>query len=99
MGNFRDFLKISRNINFSFFEILTLLLGAVRVFSGVANLASNSHFSNPCSFRDMTFFVIFSKIFKNLDFKKFTKLEITISAVRLSQGTLRSCEFSKKPKY
>ena len=66
LGNFRDFSKISRNFflkNFSIFEILTMQLGAVRVFSGVANFASNSHFSNPCSFRDMTFFMIFSNFF------------------------------------
>ena len=92
---------------------------------------------NPCSFRDMTFFMIFSEIFKKkLDIKKFQnfedlspvigicegtlmglnilplnmfrifsqffrelgykysfiKLEITISLVRLFQGTLKSCE-------
>ena len=43
IGNFRDF------------EILALYLVAARVLSGVANLASKSHFSNSCSFRDMTF--------------------------------------------
>ena len=34
-------------------------MGTVRVLSGVANLASNSHFSNPSSFRDTMFFMIF----------------------------------------
>ena len=82
IGNFRDFSKISRQFNFK--KILTLLLGAVRVHSGVANLASNSHFSNPCSFRDMTFFMIFSKKLQKLRFKKFSILLLTI--VRVLSG-------------
>ena len=41
------------------------LLGAVRVLSRIANLASKCDGSNPCSYRDMTFFVIFSKNFQN----------------------------------
>ena len=60
----------------------------------VANLASNSHFSNHCSFQDMTFFMIFFQNFsENLDIKNFTKLEIRISVVNLCRGTLKSCEF------
>ena len=50
----------------SIFEIVTLLLGAVRLLSGVANLASKSYFSIPCSFREMTFFMI---IYKKIDLK------------------------------
>ena len=58
IGNFRDFSEKILKIQFEKilnFEILTLYLVAVRVLSGVANLASKSHFSNSCSFRDMTF--------------------------------------------
>ena len=67
IGKFPDFQNISRKFilkNFSIFEFPTLKLGAVRVLSGVANLASKSQFSYPCSFRDMKFFYDFFK--KNL---------------------------------
>ena len=78
---------------------------------GVGNLASTSHFSNPCSFRDIEnykevedlnpvvgycegtlwfFFGFFQNFSEKLDIKNFTKLEISICVVRLSQGTLRS---------
>ena len=36
----------------------------VRVLSRIANLASKYDCSNPCNFRDMTFFVVFSKKFQ-----------------------------------
>ena len=59
----------------------------------VANLASNSHFSNPCSFRDMTFFYdFFQKNFRNLDFKKFQNVEDLNPVVGYFEGTLRGCE-------
>ena len=64
IGNFRSFSKkFLENLILKIFEILTLYLGDFRVLSGFANLASNSHFSNRCSFRDMTFLMIFSKKF------------------------------------
>ena len=51
-------------------NISILLLDIVKVLSGVANLAFDFGCSNPCSFRDITFFFqIFSE---NLD-KKFHK--------------------------
>ena len=50
--------------------------GAIRVLSGVANLASHYDCSNPCSFRDITFVVIFFS--KNLNYF-FFKIWISIS--------------------
>ena len=49
-------------------------MGAVRVLSGVASLASNSHILNPCSFREMTFFMTFSKSFQRAQIKKKIRL-------------------------
>ena len=57
--NLYDF--FSQNLKFP-----TLKLGPVRKISKIANLASKYDCSNPCSFRDVTFFVIFSKIFSKL---------------------------------
>ena len=54
----------------------------------VANLTSNSHFSNSCSFRDMTFFMIF----QNLDFKRFQNVEDLNPVVGFCEGTLRACK-------
>ena len=51
-------------ILFSKFEIPSPVVVAVRGTPGVANLASKYDCSNPCSVRDMTFFVIFSKNFR-----------------------------------
>ena len=63
----------------------------------IANLSFDFGCSNPCSFRDMTFFLDFFNFFKeNLDIKIFTKLEIIISVKRLCQGTLSSCEFRRQ---
>ena len=42
-------------------EFLTLKLGAVRVLSGVANVASKYECSIFCSFRDMALSLIFSR--------------------------------------
>ena len=91
------FSKSFKNLDFkksTTFKISMLLLDIVKILSGVANLAFDYGCSNPCSFRDMTFFWIFFQIFtENLDLKNFRKLEIIISVVRLYQVTLRSCEF------
>ena len=56
------------SLKYSFFlKFFTLYLVDVRVLSGVANLASKYDCSNPFSFRDMTFFVIFqNKISKKI---------------------------------
>ena len=51
----------SQNLKFP-----TLKLGPVRVISKIGNLASKYDCSNPCSFRDVTLFVIFSKNFRKL---------------------------------
>ena len=59
------FKKISDNLRIfpSKFEIPNPVMGAFRVLSGVASLASSYDCSTLCSFRDMTFFVIFLKVF------------------------------------
>ena len=46
-----------------FLNFPTLYLDNVRVLSRIANLASKYNCSNPCSFRDMAFFVILKKSF------------------------------------
>ena len=61
-------------------EFLNLKLGAVRVLSSVANLNFNFHFSNPCTFRDMSFLMIFSKPFKTLSLQK---INLKISDLKL----------------
>ena len=66
----------------------------VRVLSRVANLAFDYGCSNPCSFRDMTFFWIFSNFFRKLRYKNLNKFEITISVVRLCQGISGVASFS-----
>ena len=57
--------KFSENLNLSFFlQILKfpmLVLGAARVLSRIANLASKYDCSIFFNFRDMTFFVVFSQ--------------------------------------
>ena len=60
------FKKISENLRIfpSKFEIPNHVMGALRELSGVASLASSYDCSNLCSFRDMTFFEIFSKGFQ-----------------------------------
>ena len=45
-------------------------------FAAVANLSSKCDGSNPCSFRDMMCFMISFFFSKNLDFDKFTRLQI-----------------------
>ena len=70
-------------------EILTLLLDIVRVLSGVANLASDYDCSNPCSFRDMTFFMILSEFEKNLNVKKFQNFKDLNPVIGICEGTLR----------
>ena len=54
-------------------------------------MASKSHFSNPCSFRDMTF-RIFSKFFREFSFNFFHKSEIPNPIVGSCQSTLKDCE-------
>ena len=44
----------------------------------VVNLAFNSHFSNPCSFRNMTLMIFSKKFSENLDLKNSTTLKISI---------------------
>ena len=56
-------------------------------------LASKSHFLNPCSFRDRSFYDFFPKNFKNLDFKKSLILRISIPVVGNCEGGLRGCVF------
>ena len=70
----------------------TLLWGAVRVHSGVANQASKYDCSNPLIFRDMAFLSFFFLVFsfsKNLDIKKLTELEFLNLVVGCCQGTAR----------
>ena len=64
-------------------------MGAVRVLSKVANLASKSHFSNPCSSRYDVFYDFFKNFFKNIDFKKFQNVEVLIHVLGYCEGTLR----------
>ena len=52
--------------------------GAIRVLSGVANLASHYDCSDPCSFRDITFVVIF---FKKLELFFCSKFEFLYPVV------------------
>ena len=51
-----------------------LLWDIVRVLSGVANLASDYICLNLCSFRDLTFFRVFSKFFRKIGYRKFHKI-------------------------
>ena len=67
--------KLTENSKFP-----TLQLIAVRVLSRVAVLAS------PCSSRDMTCFMIFSKI---LDIKKLTRIEFLNSIMGCCQGNFK----------
>ena len=75
----RSKIKFQKILNF---EILILSLGGVRVLSGLANLSSKSHFSNPCSFRHRRFHDFFKNFQKNLDNKKF-RIWLNISILLL----------------
>ena len=67
----------------------SLCLGSVKVLSGVAIFAPKYDCSNPCSFRDTTFFMIFSEIFKkNLDAKKFQNVDDLNPVIGIYEGTL-----------
>ena len=69
MTIFCDFSKkFPENLNYFFSDsgIPTLYLVPARVLPRIANLASKYDCSNPCSFRDMTIFVIFSKFFRQI---------------------------------
>ena len=67
-------------------------MGAIRVLSGVANLASKSHFSIPCSFRDLTFLCDFFENFqKNIDLKKIENFELNPVFAKC-EGNLGNCE-------
>ena len=71
------------------FEISNPVVGAIRVISRVANLASNYECSDSCSFRDTTFFVIFlQKYSKNVDYFFYSKFKILYPVVRCCQVTL-----------
>ena len=91
------FQKISENLNYDYFkknlQFPTLYLGTVRVLSRIANLASKYDCSNAYSFRDMKFFVIFSKIFrkKNYDYFK-KKFAIPNPVLGYCQSTVKDCE-------
>ena len=62
-------------------------------FWGVTNLANKYDCSNPCSFRDMTFFVIFfQKVFWKLIWFFFAKSEIPNPEVGSCQKNLKDCE-------
>ena len=73
MAFFVIFQKIFRKPPKFFFlqslKLPTLLLEAIRVLSGIANLCSNFNCSNPCSFWVLryAFFAIFEKFSKNLN--------------------------------
>ena len=76
--SFRDttfiviFQKKIRKLNEFFsseFEIRYPVLCAVRVLSGVANLASEYDGSNFCSFRDMMVFRFLPNVFRKLGFE------------------------------
>ena len=66
----RFFIIFSKNFqkfdfkNSKTLKVSSLLLNIVNVLPGVANLVSDYGCSSPCSFRDMTFFSIFFKIFQ-----------------------------------
>ena len=98
MKFFMIFSKIFlEKLNLIFFlqtlEFLNLKLGAVRVLSSVANLNFNFHFSNPCTFRDMSFLMIFSKPFKTLSLQKikFEDLRPEVGNCKSFLRTCRSC--------
>ena len=56
----------------------------------MASFAFQNDCSNPYSFRDMTFFMIFSEIFKkNFDVKKFQNFEVINPVSGMCEGTLR----------
>ena len=71
----------------------TLYLGSSRVLSRIPTLASKYDYSILCSFRDMTFYVIFSKVFflkHKLIF--FSKSEVPNPIVGYCQSTIKDCE-------
>ena len=59
-----------------------------RSTGGVANLAPKCDCSNARSFRDMTFFVIFQKTFRNLKFQIFCQI------LKIPALYLRGCQNS-----
>ena len=68
-------------------------MGAIRVLSGGANLASKSHFSNPCSFRNLTFlFDFFENFQKNIDLKKIKNFEELNPVFANCEGNLGNYE-------
>ena len=71
MTFFVIFSKIYRKLKlllvFENLKFPTLYLGPVRVLSKIANLASKYDCSLLCSFRDVTFFVIFSKFLESVN--------------------------------
>ena len=75
-------------------KFLILYLRAVKVLSGVADLASKYGCSNLCSSPKITFFfvILFQKIFRKLEFSFFSNFEIPISVVGGCQSTLRGCK-------
>ena len=74
----------------AFFIInLTLKFGAVRLYSGVANLALNCDCSNSFDFRDMAFFMIFSFFFQNLRYKKLSEHQFLNPIVGCCLGKIR----------
>ena len=71
---------------FQNFEDLNPVIGICEgTLMGLLILPPNMSAQNLVVF-EMTFFRIFSKFFRKLRYKKITKLEFTISVVRLFQG-------------
>ena len=74
-------------------KVSILLLDIVRVPLRVANLASDYSCSNPCSFRDMTFFLWISPNFsKKLKYKKFQKFVDLNPVIGICEGTIRGLQ-------
>ena len=87
------FEKVFMNFIWLFFpKFPTLYLVPVRVLSKVANLACKYDCSKFCSFRDVTFFVVFFKVFRKLIINFFAKSEIPNSVVGYCQSTIKDCE-------
>ena len=89
---FQKFSKLKVLWFFLNLKFPTLKLGTVRVLSKIANLVSKYDCSNPCSFRDMMFFVIFSKIFRKC-LLIFSKFENPNPVVGSCQSNLKDCYY------
>ena len=77
--------------SFTKFDILNPVVGYCQGNLRDCESCLQSHFSHPCSFRDMTF-LFFQKLSKNLDLKILKIFEDTYRGVGNSAGTLRGCK-------